>query len=157
MAERPLALARSLDASQSDRIALYHASCRTASAAAQADDLPAALTLIEELQRIEEPSWPAQRLLEGCEGAQWFARMNSDTAAALRLGRRLLALDRERGSHASISTGNLIDVEPAAGDAAAAARLGSEPVESPSGTRHQGRRLRLDASVLTGTGIQPGR
>ena len=131
------ALARSLDASQPDRFALYHALCRAASAAAQTDDLPAARTLLDELQRIEEPSWPAQRLLWGCEAAQWFARMNSDAAAALRLGRRLLALDRERGSHASIAAGNLIDAELAAGDAAAAARLGSALVESLSGTRHE--------------------
>ncbi len=137
VAERALALARSLDASQPDRFALYHALCRAASAAAQTDDLPAARTLLDELQRIEEPSWPAQRLLWGCEAAQWFARVNSDAAAALRLGRRLLALDRERGSHASIAAGNLIDAELAAGDAAAAARLGSALVESLSGTRHE--------------------
>ena len=136
-AERALALARSLDASQPDRFALYHALCRAASAAAQTDDLPATSALLDEVQRVEDPSWPAQRLLWGCEAAQWFARMSGDAAQALRLGRRLLALDRERGSHASIAAGNLIDAELAAGDAGAAARLGSELVLSLRGTRHE--------------------
>jgi predicted ATPase/DNA-binding winged helix-turn-helix (wHTH) protein len=136
-AERALALARLLDGAQHDRFALYHALCRAASAAAQADDLPAARALLEELQRVEDPSWPAQRLLWGCEAAQWFARMNDDSEEALRLGRRLLALDRERGSHASIAAGNLIDAELAAGDAGAAARLGGELVEALRGSRHE--------------------
>jgi len=111
--------------------------CRAASAAAQTDDLPATSALLDEVQRVEDPSWPAQRLLWGCEAAQWFARMSGDAAQALRLGRRLLALDRERGSHASIAAGNLIDAELAAGDAGAAARLGSELVLSLRGTRHE--------------------
>jgi predicted ATPase/DNA-binding winged helix-turn-helix (wHTH) protein len=136
-AERALALARRLDARQPDRFTLYHALCRAASAAAQTDDLLAARALLEELQRVEDPSWPAQRLLWGCEAAQWVARMDANTAEALRLGRRLLALDRERGSHASIATGNLIDAELAAGDAGAAARLGGELVEALQGTRHE--------------------
>jgi predicted ATPase/DNA-binding winged helix-turn-helix (wHTH) protein len=136
-AERALALARQLDARQPNRFMRYHALCRAASAAAQADDMPAARALLEDLQRVEDPSWPAQRLLWGCEAAQWVARMDANAADALRLGRRLLALDRERGSHASIATGNLIDAELAAGDAGAAARLGGELVEALRGTRHE--------------------
>lgn len=140
-AERALELARRLDGpldgQPPDRFTLYHALCRAASAAAQADDLPAARGLLQELQRVEDPSWPAQRLLWGCEAAQWLARMEANAAEALRLGRRLLALDRERGSHASIATGNLIDAELAAGDAGAAARLGGELVEALQGTRHE--------------------
>jgi hypothetical protein len=48
-----------------------------------------------------------------------------------------MALDRERGSHASIAMGNLIDAELAAGDARAAARLGRELIESLLGSRHE--------------------
>jgi hypothetical protein len=124
-AEQALALARRLDAQQPDRFVLHHALCRAASAAAQASDLPAAGALLEESQRLEDPSWPAQRLLWGTEAAQWFARMSGDTADALRRGRRLLALDRERGSHAALPPGNLIDAELAAGDARAAAAWGA--------------------------------
>jgi hypothetical protein len=63
--------------------------------------------------------------------------MSSDTAEALRRGRRLLALDRERGSHAALTLGNLIDAELAAGDAGAAARLGEQLIESLRGTRQE--------------------
>jgi hypothetical protein len=136
-AETALALARRLAAGQPVRFDLYHALCRAASAAAQASDLPAARALLDELQGLEDPSWPAQRLLWGAEAAQWFARMSGDTVDALHRGRRLLALDRERGSHAAIATGNLIDAELAAGDARAAARLGTELIESLLGTRHE--------------------
>jgi predicted ATPase/DNA-binding winged helix-turn-helix (wHTH) protein len=136
-AEQALGLARRLAPTQADHFMLYHALCRAASAAAQASDLPTARALLDELKCIEDPSWPAQRLLWATEAAQWLARMSNDTFAALQLGRRMLALDRERGSHAAIATGNLIDAELAAGDPAAAARSGFELVESLLGTRHE--------------------
>ena len=63
--------------------------------------------------------------------------MGGDSGEALRRGRRLLALDRERGSQAVIAIGNLVDAELAAGDSQAAARLGSELIASLSGTRHE--------------------
>jgi predicted ATPase/DNA-binding winged helix-turn-helix (wHTH) protein len=136
-AEHALVLARRLDAQQPDRFGLCHALCRAASAAAQAGDLPGARVRLDEAQRLEDPSWPAQRLLWSTEAAQWLARMSGDTAEALRRGRRLLALDRERGSHAALTLGNLIDAELAAGDAGAAARLGEQLIESLRGTRQE--------------------
>ena len=136
-ADRALALARQLDRAQPDRFALYHALARAASAAAQSDDLDAARALLDELQPIEDRAWPPHRLLWGAEAVQWVARMGCDTAEALRRGHRLLALDRARGSHASIAMGNLIDAELAAGHAEAAASLGTELVESLRGTRHE--------------------
>ena len=136
-ADAALALARRRDVQESDRFVLYHALCRGASAAAQAGDLAVGRALLAEGQGLEDPSWPAQRLLWGAEAAQWVARMAGDTADALRRGRRLMALDRERGSHASIAIGNLIDAELAAGDARAAARLGKELIESLLGSRHE--------------------
>ena len=63
--------------------------------------------------------------------------MSGDAVDALRRGHRLVALDRERGSDASIAMGNLIDAELAAGDAAAAARLGIELIDALLGTRHE--------------------
>jgi hypothetical protein len=136
-AEQALGLARRIAAARDDRFTLYHALCRAASAAAQAGDLTPARAWLEELGGIEDPSWPPQRLLWGAEAAQWVARIGGDTAEALRVGRRLLALDRARGSNAAIATGNLIDAELAAGNAAAAARLGMELVDSLLGTRHE--------------------
>jgi hypothetical protein len=136
-AEQALVLAGRLDARQPDRFVLYHALCRAASAAAQVSDLAAARALLDELRGLEDPSWPAQRLVWGTEAAQWFARMSGDTVDALRRGHRLVALDRERGSDASIAMGNLIDAELAAGDSAAAARLGIELIDALLGTRHE--------------------
>jgi predicted ATPase/DNA-binding winged helix-turn-helix (wHTH) protein len=136
-AERALAIARRLDPSLPDHFALYHALARAAGAAAQADDLPAARALLAELQPLEDPAWPPNRRLWGTEAAQWVARMGGDTDEALHLGQRLLALDRARGSHASIATGNLIDAELRAGNAQAAERLGAQLVESLRGTRHE--------------------
>ncbi len=138
---RALRLARELDGSQRDRFALYHALARCASAAAQGGDLPAARALLDEARALEDSTWPAQRLLWGAEAGQWVARMNGDTADALARGRRLVTLDRERGSvtgtYAAISTGNLIDAELAAGDAQSAARSGAALVEWLRGTRHE--------------------
>jgi hypothetical protein len=135
-AGQALALARRLDAGQ-HRFMLYHALCRAASAAAQAGDLTAARALLDEVRSREDPSWPAQRLIWGAEAAQWLARMSGDNVDSLQRGRRLLALDRERGSHAAIATGNLIDAELAAGNARAAAVLGRELIEALLGTRHE--------------------
>jgi predicted ATPase/DNA-binding winged helix-turn-helix (wHTH) protein len=136
-AEQALATARRLDRENGDRFALYHTLCRAASAAAQCDDLGAARPLLDEAERLEQPSWPAQRLLWRAEAAQWIARIGGDSVEALRRGRRLLALDRERGSQAVIAIGNLIDAELAAGDPRTAAQLGSELIASLSGTRHE--------------------
>ena len=136
-AGRALSLARRLDRPEDDRFMLYHALCRSASAAAQAGDPQAALSPLAELHRIEDPAWPAQRLLWGAEAAQVVARIRGDVVDALRRNRRLLALDRARGSHASIALGNLIDAELAAGDAQGAARSGAALVATLQGTRHE--------------------
>nr|HET7858192.1 winged helix-turn-helix domain-containing protein [Caldimonas sp.] len=160
-AEQALACARRLDAGQGDRFALYHALCRAASAAAQCDDLGAARPLLDEAERLEQPSWPAQRLLWRAEAAQWIARMSGDSAEALRRGRRLLALDRERGSQPVVAMGNLIDAELAAGDPRAAARLGRELIASLTGTRHEHglafARINLLAALLAQDDVEAAR
>ena len=140
-AQQALRLARKLDASQPDRFALYHAMARCASAAVQAGDLPEARALYDEVRLLEDPTWPAQRLLWGAEAGHRIARMAGDTADALERGRRLVALDRERGGitgrYPSIAIGNLIDAELAVGDAQSAASSGASLVEWLRGTRHE--------------------
>jgi predicted ATPase/DNA-binding winged helix-turn-helix (wHTH) protein len=136
-ADEAVALARQLDAHEPDRFALYHALCRAASAAAQTADVATARVLLDEATALEDASWPAHRRIWAAEAGQWLARMCGDTAGALERGRRLTAIDRARGSHASIAIGNLIDAELAAGNAEAAARLGTELVDSLDGTRHE--------------------
>ena len=127
-AERALALARALD-----RPAPTASRSTTRCAARRAPPRRPAtcrrrVRRSTRLQRLEDPAWPAQRLLWGAEAAQWVARISGDAGEALRRGRRLLALDRERGSHGSIALGNLIDAELAAGDAAAPPVRGRELV-----------------------------
>jgi len=140
-AEQALRLARKLDGPQSDRFALYHALARCSSAAAQAGDLPDARALLHEVRLLEDPTWPAQRLLWGAEAGQRIARMTGDSVDALDRGRRLVALDRERGGitgrYPSIAIGNLIDAELAAGDAQSAVNSGAALVEWLRGTRHE--------------------
>ena len=140
-AEQALRLARKLQRPEADRFALYHALSRCASAAAQGGDLPAARALLDEARGLEDSSWPAQRLLWCAEAGQWVARIAGDTHDALERGRRLVALDRARGSmtgtYAAISLGNLIDAELAAGDARGAARSGASLVQWLEGTRHE--------------------
>jgi len=136
-AERALQLARALDAHEPDRFALYHALCRAASAAAQCGEPAAARTLLKEALTLQDSSWPAQRLLWGAEATQWCARMTGDLAAALASGRRLLALDIERGSDATLARSNLVDAELAAGNAEHAARAGAELVQVLQSTRHE--------------------
>ncbi len=136
-AQRALALARTLDEADGDRFTLYFALCRTVSAAVQAGEPDAATAPLAELQALEDPAWPAQRLLWGADAAQLVARFRGDTAEALRRSRRLVALDLERGSDGSIALGNLIDHELAAGDAAAAARTGARLVALLEGSRHE--------------------
>jgi hypothetical protein len=136
-ANRALSLARTLARSHADHFMLYHALCRSASATAQAGDLPAALAPLAELQALEDPAWLAQRLLWGAEAAQVIARIRGDAVEALRRSRRLLSLDNARGSDSSIALGNLIDAELAAGDALGAARSGAAFVAELQGTRHE--------------------
>jgi hypothetical protein len=116
---------------------LYHALCRLASACAQTGDLAAAQPPLDELQALEDAAWPAQRRLWGAETAQVVARMRGDANDTLRLSRRLVALDRARGSDASIALGNLVDHELAAGDVAAAVRTGAALVDTLQGTRNE--------------------
>lgn len=145
-AERSLVLARALagqaadagDAAPGDaRFGLYLALCRMASALAQAGNVTAARGPLAEALVIEDAAWPAQRLLWGAEAALAVARLAGDNAEALRLGRQLVALDRERGGDASVALGNLIDHELAAGDAAGAARTGAALVAVLGGTRQE--------------------
>jgi len=130
-------LARVLDAGTADRFPLCHALARAASAAAQAEALASARVLLREAQALEHALWPAHRRLWCAEAAQWVARMSGDTPEALRCGRELLALDRARGSDGATALGNLVDAELAAGDAAAAARSGTELVAGLQATRNE--------------------
>ena len=134
-AEQSLRLAESC-ASEDAAFTRYLALARTASAAAQTADIAGARALLPEIAALEDARWPAQRLIWGTIAAQAVARMAGDAAEALRLSRRLVALDRARGGDAAVSLGNLIDHELAAGNAAAAVQAGQTLTAELERTRH---------------------
>ncbi len=134
-AEQSLRLAESC-ASEEAAFTRYLALARTASAAAQTADIAGARALLPELAALEDARWPAQRLIWGTIAAQAVARMAGDAAEALRLSRRLVALDRARGGDAAVALGNLIDHELAAGNAAAAVQAGQALTAELERTRH---------------------
>jgi predicted ATPase/DNA-binding winged helix-turn-helix (wHTH) protein len=136
-AERALELARKLDRPHDDRFMLYHALCLAAGATAKIADPRAAIAPLDELRALENPAWPAQRVIWGAQAAQFVAHALGDGAGALIQARRLVELDIARGKDASIGLGNLVDAELAGGDAAAAARSGVALVTSLQGTRHE--------------------
>jgi len=134
-AQRALALARALE--PGDRFALYHALCLSAGAMAKVSDPAQALAPLAEARALEDPAWPAQRVIWGAQAEQFVAHARGDGAGALVQARRLVELDLQRGKDASIGLGNLVDAELAAGHAPAAARTGAALVASLQGTRHE--------------------
>ena len=136
-AERALELARQLDRPHDDHFILYHALCLAAGATSKVAEPLAAAAPLAELRALENPAWPAQRLIWGAQAAQFVAHAGGDGAGALIQARRLVELDLVRGKDASIGLGNLVDAELAAGDAPAAARSGAALVAALQGTRHE--------------------
>ena len=134
-AEQSLRLADSCSSADA-AFTRYLALARTASAAAQTADIVAARALLPEMTALEDPRWPPQRLIWGTIAAQAVARMAGDAAEALRLSRRLVALDRARGGDAAVALGNLIDHALAAGNAAAAVQAGQALTAELERTRH---------------------
>ncbi len=134
-----LMLARSLDAGTSDRWPLYRALGLTVIVAGGFGAAAPQTAALEEMQALEDPAWPPQRLRVGLE-AWFFYLSRADASTAERqqrvaIGRRLAALDALAGSSAAASLSNLIDAELAAGDAAAALRSGRALLARLAGTR----------------------
>jgi predicted ATPase/DNA-binding winged helix-turn-helix (wHTH) protein len=136
-AERALDLARKVHRPHDDPFTLYHALCLAAGAAAKVAGPQAAAAPLDEMRALEDPAWPAQRLIWGAQAAQFVTHAAGDGAGALIQARRLVEFDLQRGKDASIGLGNLVDAELAAGDAQAAARSGAALVAALQGTRHE--------------------
>jgi predicted ATPase/DNA-binding winged helix-turn-helix (wHTH) protein len=129
-AVRALELARSLHGRQPDPFMLYLALCRFVGSAECVGQADAALAALEELRKLEDPTWPPQRLLYGTNVAACSAAAQGNMEDALRLVRRSIALDRARGTRLSWNDLNLVDFELAAGNAVAAATIGKDLVAS---------------------------
>jgi len=135
-AQHALDCARTLDREQDDGFTLYHALCLVAGANARLGLPEPAAAPLAELQQLENPEWPAQRLLWGAQAAQFVAHARGDGADVVKQSRRLVEFDRRRGKDVSLGLGNLVDAELIAGNAEAAARSGAALVASLQGTRH---------------------
>jgi predicted ATPase/DNA-binding winged helix-turn-helix (wHTH) protein len=130
-----LDLARTLQAQTPDVLLLYLSLCRLALAAAIVGDAASASAALQELNGLEVPDWPAHCRCWGVEARGQVAFVRGDVAEALRQGRRLVALDRARGALATHTLANLLDVELASGDAAAAAASGTALAAALEGSR----------------------
>jgi CheY-like chemotaxis protein len=96
---------------------------------------------LDELDRIEDRSWPPHRLDIGLEAHAFFlSRSDAGPEAAvarLALIRRTAAIAAQLGDDLETSLNNLMDAELASGDVDAAARTGRALIEQLSGSRNE--------------------
>jgi len=141
--DHALELARRIDAAAPDRWLLYRALAQwVVSGSSLADMPPAALkAALDELDRIEDPAWPPQRLDIGLEAHAFFLSRSDAgpeaAAARLALIRRTAAIAAQLGDDLETSLNNLMDAELASGDVDAAARTGRALIEQLSGSRNE--------------------
>ncbi|MCW5633611.1 MAG: helix-turn-helix transcriptional regulator [Rubrivivax sp.] len=113
----------------------YEALSNLALNAARTSDLDTAGAALMQARKLEDAAWPPLRRLRLSEAEYAFAAASDDPAAALRLGRADLAIRRSAGDPSFMTQANLVDLELAAGNAAAAARDGAALVEALEGGR----------------------
>ena len=96
---------------------------------------------LDELDRIEDCTWPPHRLDIGLEAHSFFlSRSDAGPEAAsarLALIRRTAAIAAQLGDDLETSLNNLMDAELASGDVDAAARTGRALIEQLSGSRNE--------------------
>ncbi|HEY8975239.1 MAG TPA: winged helix-turn-helix domain-containing protein, partial [Burkholderiaceae bacterium] len=165
--DHALSLAREIDATAPDRWLLYRALAQwVVSGSSLADLSPDALkSALDELDRIEDPAWPPQRLDVGLEAHAFFlSRSDAGPEAAtarLALIRRTAAIAAQLGDDVETSLNNLMDAELASGAVDAAARTGRALIEQLSGTRNEHilayARLNLGACHLALDELDAGR
>jgi predicted ATPase/DNA-binding winged helix-turn-helix (wHTH) protein len=165
--DHALSLAREIDAAAPDRWLLYRALGQwVVSGSSLADLSPDALkSALDELDRIEDPAWPPQRLDVGLEAHAFFLSRSDagPEAATARLGliRRTAAIAAQLGDDVETSLNNLMDAELASGAVDAAARTGRALIEQLSGTRNEHilayARLNLGACHLALDELDAGR
>ncbi len=136
-AQQAVRLARELDAQEPDRFLLYKALCDVARFPPHSNDASEGVTALAEAREMEDSAWPPHRLVRRARAESFVAASRGDTAEAMRLTRRVLALSRASGSESPLALCDLIDAELAAGDAAAAARNGAALVAALAGTRKE--------------------
>lgn len=158
-AEQALALARELDVGAADRWPLYHAlSAWIAVAAPRGPTARTALSpALAELAALEDPHWPAQRLLSGMAARSLAHQAIADDSPhsrgeTLQRFRRTLAMAEAAGTDQSLYLTNVMDAELACGDAAAAVGTGRKVLQLLARSRDEAglafARLNLGAALL---------
>lgn len=146
VAARALALARELDRDTDDRWPLYEALsewiCAAAVVTRPARD--AVYAALDEMQLIEHPRWPPQRLMKGA-GARRLARAAfvdaEQPAEQLELTRRWFAIAEAAGVDTTPAIGMLIDAELEAGHVDAGVHLGERMLERLGAGRDEWSRM----------------
>ena len=157
-AEQALSLARALDADAPDRWELYRALCQWVELGSGLGDTDAALlaAAMAEVQALEDPAWPAIRLLAGANARILFlSRPDIAHCTAtdnLRAVQQIAATARAAGDNPVAQLGNLVDAQLRAGDAQAAIRTGQLLLVHLEGSRNESSlayaRLNLGAALL---------
>lgn len=121
-----------------DRFMHYRALARLARLAAP-DDAPAAERALAQMRALEDPGWPAVRLLCGAGAEQACASWFGDPQRGRVFAYRLIALEREAGQGNLHGLLCVVDIALELRHAAEALRTGLELVRQLEGTRHRGR------------------
>ena len=145
MVERAVEAARALRALQGDEKTLYMALCDYARTAAVLGKQEIARACLNEARALEHPDWPPALLLfgAGAEGVIW----HSDPDKCLSACRRARDLGRAGGG-APFAVSNLMDAELAAGNAAEAARLGTQHLAESVHSRQELATIFVRANTL---------
>jgi len=131
-----LTLAQGSAALRGEPFLRYRALCRFASSVGRRSGVtPEVQAALAEARALEDPRWPPQRRFWRAVAEDRLADRTS--LEALRLGREVLAMALASGATGFFSRSNLIDVELANGDAAAAAQAGEALLADLQGGRDE--------------------
>jgi predicted ATPase/DNA-binding winged helix-turn-helix (wHTH) protein len=135
--QQAVAIAEMLDIHGPHRFEIYLAHSMAAFVAARLLDRPDAEAHIAAMRRIEDPTWPAQRLRYGAQAEEFVLGLRKEGVPDLHLlaSRRTLALTEAAGANAAMALSNLASTELEAGDVQAAARNASALVLQLEGRR----------------------
>ena len=142
-ATKAVALARELDPQMSDRWPLYQALSLWIGAAAivARPDADALRQAHSELESLESPSWPAQRLAWGLSWVRWVPLTRTSGAAqaaqTLAVTRRWIQAVEAAGDDTAHCIGSLCDAELECGHVDEAIRIGTQALDKLATTRDE--------------------
>ena len=144
-----------------DRFAAYQIRAWRVRVLVQTRKLGDAAAELDEVDAIEDPTWPATRLWLGAEARSCLQQIRGTPEAYIELIKQELAMVRRAGDAAHVPASNLIDAYLNAGRAADAATFGRQLVNELQGTRsEQGllmARINLGAALLAMTNLAEAR